>query len=172
MARDWPEVATTVFGWLTVAFWASTTIPLLPLLSTETAKSLASEVYNPEMKELDPIYNLSRDRLETLVIWIFRKEFAKGLAIAVVGAISGVLMIARERSGRLLALVFCSVMFSLWSIHLVRFLIKTEFSRFLWLLGTAGGVQLNVINPLFFVLTVSFLTRRSIANCFKRRPTT
>ena len=102
-------------------FWIGSIVPLLPLLSPATAKRFAAELDTPELKGVDPIYDLSPQAREAVVTWTFRKEFAKGLVFPIIGELSAVLLLARRRIGRLLAI-------ALWLIGLIRLAIKANFS--------------------------------------------
>ena len=120
--------APILFGWLTLFFWIGSIVPLLPLLSPATAKRFAAELDTPELKGVDPIYDLSPQAREAVVTWTFRKEFAKGLVFPIIGVLSAVLLLARRRVGRLLAIALCSLCFSLWLIGLIRLATKANFS--------------------------------------------
>lgn len=140
------------------------------MLSPATAKRFAAELDTPEFKGVDPIYDLSLQAREAVVTWTFRKEFAKGLVFPIIGELSAVLLLARRRIGRLLAIALCSLGFSLWLIGLIRLAIKANFSPIVFqILTLPGGVYFNIVGPLFFALSVLLLTRRSAGRWFDSR---
>ncbi|HEY2988754.1 MAG TPA: hypothetical protein VGL11_13570 [Candidatus Binatia bacterium] len=167
-----PGTAIQFFGWLTVFFWLSlvTRLALSFLATRELGQSLAAELSDSPLKDsgVDPMFDLPRDQLEALITWTFQLRIIKSLALAFVGVLSGVLLIARRRSGRLVAVALCSIVFSYWLYWLARFAIRANFSPIIFgLLSLEGGIQDNIVNPLFFILTVFFLTRKPLAHGFK-----
>jgi hypothetical protein len=145
-------------------------VPLLPLLSPSTAKGFASELYAPQLKEVDAIYGLSPNELETVIAWTFRKEFLRALVIPIIGAASAVLLLARRRTGRLLAIALCALCFSMWLVGLIRLAIKVQFSPLMFqILTLPGGVYSNVLGPLFFAFSILVLTRRPVGVWFEGR---
>jgi hypothetical protein len=154
---------------LTLFFWIGCVVPLVPLLSPATAKRFAAELDTPELKGVDPIYDLSPQARVAVVTWTFRKEFAKGLVFPIIGVLSAVLLLARRRVGRFLAIALCSLCFSLWLIGLIRLATKANFSLVVFQILTPGGVYFNIVGPLFFALSVLLLTRGSTGHWFDSR---
>src|SRR5262249_23790597 len=100
----------------------------------------------------------------------YKTEVTKGVVVAVVGVISGILLIARRRTGRILAISVCSLLFVLWLNGIIHFAIKASFSPIMIfkLLTLSGGIQEQVVNPMFFLLTIFFLTRKSVGVHLKK----
>ena len=154
-----------LFGWLTVIFWVTTVVPPLLWLYSDKPKSVAHDLVEdmlPEFKALDSIYE-SPEKFEAWLRRSYGIEFAKGLVISFIGVVSGVLLIARRRAGRLIAISLCSFVFLQWLTGIIRFAIHTSFSPIIFRLVTLpGGIQEQVVNPMFFVFTVVLLTRKSV----------
>jgi len=162
--------APILFGWLTLFFWIGSIVPLLPLFSSATAKRFAAELDTPELKGVDPFYDLSPQAREAIVTWTFRKEFAKGLVFPIIGVLSAVLLLARKRVGRFLAIALCSLCFSLWLISLIRLATRVNFSPIVFqILTLPGGIYFNIVGPLFYALSVLLLTRGSAGHWFDSR---
>src|SRR5262249_50230187 len=151
-------------------FWVTTVTPSLLWFYNDGPGSMAREMYRemhqdgiPEIGALFPDYNLPIEE----VVMKFRRELeiriAAGLVVAVIGVLSGVLLIARRRAGRVMAISLCSFVFVLWLSGIIRLAIHTSFSpTTLRLVTLPGGIQEQVINPMFFILTVVLLTRKSV----------
>jgi hypothetical protein len=130
----------------------------------------ANELYKdmtPEFKAADPIYK-SPDTFEAAIRRFVKIEFAKALAIAVIGVLSGILLIARRRAGRVLAICVCSLLFLLWVNAIMHFAVRVSFStRIVEMLFLPGWIREHIVNPIFFAFTVFFLTRKSVGRQFR-----
>jgi hypothetical protein len=163
-----------LFGGPTILFWVATVVPFLLWFYSDGPESSARELYRqdiiPELRAVAPVYNLSPDKFSAELRRFFEIELAKSLVLAIIGVVSGALLIARRRAGRITAVSLCTFVFVLWLASIIRFAIHTSFSPMIFRLVTLpGGIHENVVNPIFLVLTVFFLTRKSVGRLLVQR---
>lgn len=161
-----------LFGCLTIIFWVATVTPSLLWLYSDGPGSMAREMYQqdiiPEIEAVVPALNLTQEEFVAKVRREFEISIAAGLVVAIIGVVSGVLLIARRRAGRIIAISLCSLVFLRWFISIIRLAIHTSFSPVIFQLVTLPyGIQEQVINPMFFIFTVVLLTRKSVGRQLK-----
>jgi hypothetical protein len=165
--------AITVFGVVTVVFWLSFAVfprPIPPLVPLPDVSGVLKEMV-PWIRQQDPALN----RPDADVLASVRRDIVVILARTwlqvAAGVASGLLIARRRRSGRALAIALCGALLGffllsqgrhIWNHHLVA--LWTALAQHLPL-----TVLRWVIDVLFCVGTLAYLTRRQVAVQFARR---
>ena len=165
----------TLFSSVTILFWLSLLFYLPPINLTSEIKNLVDQAR--ESKQFAPEVDKAQELLEDEIVHSLRVEFAKYLVIISLGIISGFLLLRRRRSGQILAIILCSFMLVLRSITYIG-----DFSNipgrlygiFVYMLTYRPIYTIHVeyFGLLFLIMTIVFLTRRTISAEFLRRKQT
>ncbi len=157
------------FGLVTVAFWLSFIPYLPPVLPGEGIKRAAREA-----REIACQYGtalcLPQQDVESVVMRDFRTEFGIHATIIAVGMISGLLLWRGRRLGLILALSYCAILFIVITLKMIqeygslREYFVVHFTLFDHL--SAETIHREIIAPAFLLLTLAFLTRKSVIRRF------
>lgn len=167
---DPKERPLTIFALLTILFWLSFLLYLPPFYATHDIKSLISEAH--EAKKFAAEMDKPQEVLEVQSIHSFRLAFIQSLLIIIAGVVSGILLLARRRSGQVLAIVICSGMLILRIVDIAQspYVWKRIYFIFvMWLPKRPFYIVHNdIIAVLFYIGTVVYLTRKSISQQFRK----
>ncbi len=164
--------ALTVFGICTIAMWLSYLAYVPPFVAWPDVTGVAKEVW--KAKDCSPGRFQSQDDAEKKLRRSLYIAYSKVYAMAVCGVIAGVLLVAKRRSGRYLALALAALMIggriaaavthprgmAAW----IR-IIYVELLSY----SPAATIHKDIISPLFFVFTIAFLCHKTVSASFAGR---
>lgn len=154
------------FGIVTILFWLSHLLFLPPIknITTEMRREIAE---TREMRESVPAMYKSDEALEAEHV---RSVWTRVIMLFMIaaGVISGILLLIRKYQGWIMAIVLCAALFLLRIVGLLRYYpdvfgrMKVIFT-IMMPLHPVPVIYNEIITPLFFIGSILFLARKSVA---------
>ena len=168
MTSDNYNRALTIFGIGIIVLWLSYVIYFPPFVAWPDAKGLAKEVWESKLSQ--EMYQSQND-IENRFNRSLYVAYSKAYLMTLLGVAAGVLILARRKAGRYLALLLAILMIGSRIFAAVRCSggITGWFKMiYVFLLSRTPitVIHKDIIDPLFFVFTIMFLSNRSVITHF------
>ena len=159
-----------VFAICTIIMWLSYAFYLPPLTHSPDIKGLIDEAYDMYILEHP---NVSKQQLEERLLLSLYFSYVKVLILIIAGVTAGFLIIRYNKIGRIIALVLCIIMlgsrvFSL----LIAYpnIVDRLRAIYIFLLSRTplAIIHKDIIAPIFFILSIVYLFKKSVAQKFIR----
>jgi hypothetical protein len=161
-----------IFGIVTVLFWLSHLL-FLPPIKNSIPEMRRERLETREMRQVIPDMYKSEENLEAEHARSVRAVIIM-LVIIAVGVLSGILLRAMRLAGWIMAFVLCSGFLLLHVADRARYYpdvwgrMQVIFTLLLPL-HPVRVIYYEVVTPLFFIVTIMFLTRKPVLRFFVAR---
>jgi hypothetical protein len=162
-----------IFGIVTVVLWLSFCIYLPPVAPKPKVKEFVAQVEQTpqELRKLAPAVNKPSAELEAQLRAELLNIYILLLFVIIVGVTSGLLLLARRRIGRVLAIILCSVMLLVRAVGLVESHPRSldQFVGTYIVMLKHFPVHLlhgELFAVLFAIFSIVFLTRKGVSEQF------
>jgi len=165
-----------IFSLITIVFWLSFLAYLPPFIPEPNVKGLISEVEeSKEMMKLVPESNKPPDVIEAEFHHQLKIAHMKCAVIIALGAVSGLLMLFRKRSGQILAIALCALTLCYFVFSVVASITGPHGWDSIMRLFTIFFPQHplmvihnEIIGTIFKIATLVYLTRKSVSRHFSK----
>jgi hypothetical protein len=159
-----------VFGICTIILWLSYVVYLPPFVEGPDIKSLVNDGYSMYVLEHP---NVSKQQLEMRLLLSIYLSYAKAVILIIAGVMAGFFIIRYKKIGRIIALVLCFIMLGSRVLALLIAYPNTIDNLkviYVFLLSRRPLeiIHRDIIAPIFFILSIFYLFKKSVIHKFVR----